>query len=328
MSQPSRLKEVHKINTSNRTKVGNLDGIGHAGIVRRYYDQTTRLFVRFGGANEAYAIHRAVWPSKSDTFETAINFTNTELLRCLRDTWQNAENSNLARASAPFCFADLGCGIGGSLFYLAQHWGKPMRGLGLTISKTQAELAQARLGQLHSPGIDLAFVHGDYLHVPCPDQAFDAIYAIESFCHAPNPATFFAEAARLLRPGGRLIVCDDFIGSATGSDGMRAVTNREDEFWLRAYLEGWRVPNLTTFAETMSLASDQGLGVVEHADLTDRLRLRLLPRIPARLMITAARPFINTHEIIPSMIGSTALQHCLARGLVCYKFVVFQASWR
>ena len=37
-----------------------------------------------------------------------------------------------------------------------------------------------------------------------------------------------------------------------------------------------------------------------------------------------ARPFHTLHEIVPSMIGSIALQHCLLRGLIEYHFMVFE----
>src|SRR5207253_129409 len=40
-----------------------------------------------------------------------------------------------------------------------------------------------------------------------PDAAFDRAYAIESSEHMVDKARFFAEAWRVLKPGGRLVVC-------------------------------------------------------------------------------------------------------------------------
>ena len=267
--------------------------------------------MRFGGANSAYAIHRAVWSGDGDTFEQAINYTNAALLHSLRA---------VAPRMGALRVADLGCGIGGSLFYLAAHWGAELHGLGLTISKTQAELAQANERALAHGEASLMFVQADYSHLPAADGAFDAACAIESFCHAPDPARFFDEASRALRPGGRLVLCDDFIARAIETPELSS----EDAYWLRAYIDGWRVPHLVTFAKTTGLAAKHDLRVIEHADLTPRLRLRAVPRRAARLMISAARPFTRAHDIVSSMIGSTALQLCLKRGLVEYKFVVFE----
>jgi SAM-dependent methyltransferase len=56
------------------------------------------------------------------------------------------------------------------------------------------------------------FIHGDYRMLPCADASFDGAYAIESACHATGAAKgdFLREAARVLRPGGRLVVADGF----------------------------------------------------------------------------------------------------------------------
>ena len=41
----------------------------------------------------------------------------------------------------------------------------------------------------------------------------DLAFAIESFVHSPDGPRFFRSAARALRPGGKLIICDDFLSS-------------------------------------------------------------------------------------------------------------------
>ena len=44
--------------------------------------------------------------------------------------------------------------------------------------------------------------------MPYPDHSFDVVYCVEALEHAPNPATAVAELARLVRPGGQLIIID------------------------------------------------------------------------------------------------------------------------
>ena len=47
----------------------------------------------------------------------------------------------------------------------------------------------------------------DWLDNGLPDAAFDRAYAIESSEHMVDKARFFAEAQRVLKPGGRFVVC-------------------------------------------------------------------------------------------------------------------------
>ncbi|MHA6765408.1 methyltransferase domain-containing protein [Streptacidiphilus sp. PAMC 29251] len=46
----------------------------------------------------------------------------------------------------------------------------------------------------------------DALSTGFPDQSFDVVWAVESLMHLPDRPAFFAEARRLLRPGGLLAV--------------------------------------------------------------------------------------------------------------------------
>ncbi len=45
------------------------------------------------------------------------------------------------------------------------------------------------------------YVHGDFMDVDAPDNAFDAVYAIEATCYAPDKRSIYSEVLRLLKPG-------------------------------------------------------------------------------------------------------------------------------
>ncbi|BAT91289.1 hypothetical protein VIGAN_06260800, partial [Vigna angularis var. angularis] len=45
------------------------------------------------------------------------------------------------------------------------------------------------------------FVEGDFMKMPFPDNSFDATYAIESTCHAPDAHACYKEIFRV-KPGG------------------------------------------------------------------------------------------------------------------------------
>ncbi len=86
-------------------------------------------------------------------------------------------------------------------------------GVGLTISPLQAQLARRRSRQLALHGASL-FVEADFLASPLALGA-DMVYSVEAFVHAASPQRYFEEAARLLRPGGRLVLVDDFLAECT-----------------------------------------------------------------------------------------------------------------
>lgn len=44
----------------------------------------------------------------------------------------------------------------------------------------------------------------DVVNMPFEDNTFDAVYCIESTCHSPDKAKCFAEALRILKPGGHI----------------------------------------------------------------------------------------------------------------------------
>ena len=52
------------------------------------------------------------------------------------------------------------------------------------------------------------FVVGDAEDLPFADESFDAVICANSFHHYPNPQAFFDGVARVLRPGGKLVLRD------------------------------------------------------------------------------------------------------------------------
>ena len=97
---------------------------------------------------------------------------------------------------------DVGCGWGSMLIWAAQHHG--VRGVGVTISAEQAELARRRVAEA---GVnDLVEIRlADYREVD--DGPYDAISSIGMFEHvgAAHLDEYFSRLHALLRPGGRLL---------------------------------------------------------------------------------------------------------------------------
>lgn len=95
---------------------------------------------------------------------------------------------------------ELGCGTGYVSAWMARRGARPV---GIDNSARQLETA-ARLQREH--GIEFPLIHGNAERVPLPDASFD--FAISEYGAVlwADPAAWVPEAARLLRPGGRLHV--------------------------------------------------------------------------------------------------------------------------
>ncbi|MDR2977539.1 MAG: class I SAM-dependent methyltransferase [Streptococcaceae bacterium] len=96
---------------------------------------------------------------------------------------------------------DVGCANGKLLKMLSQAAKRPIRGAGLDISEKMTIVAQA----LHP---EFKFVAGSAQEMPFADQSFDIVICSASFHHFADPAAFLAEAARVLKPNGKLVIAE------------------------------------------------------------------------------------------------------------------------
>ena len=272
--------------------------------VRRYYDRHTAAFLRYGQGGGAGAIHRAVWGPGVETREEAFHYVEDCLMEQLREVLRSVPEPMVV---------DLGCGVGGSLCYLARRL--PIRGAGVTLSPVQARLAAERI---RAAGLRdrIRCVEGDYADPGLDLPAADLVYAIESFVHGPDPAGFFAQCARILRPGGLLCICDDVLRPA----GDRSARRTVDRF-----RRGWRINTLLDRAALRALAGNAGFEHRSTDDLTPCLELGR-PRDRALDLLAAVVGSLRVDARLGHLTGGSALQTCLRRGWIGYDLARFRRT--
>ncbi|XP_042492312.1 cycloartenol-C-24-methyltransferase-like [Macadamia integrifolia] len=93
---------------------------------------------------------------------------------------------------------DVGCGIGGPLREIASFSLTSITGLNINEFQISRGTELNRIA-----GVDRTcnFVKADFMKMPFPDNTYDAIYAIEATCHAPDMLGCYKEIYRVLKPG-------------------------------------------------------------------------------------------------------------------------------
>jgi ubiquinone/menaquinone biosynthesis C-methylase UbiE len=102
---------------------------------------------------------------------------------------------------------DVGCGTGTLALTVQRRVGSTGRVVGIDPSEQQIAYARAKAARRHLP---TDFQIGVIEQLAFPDQAFDVVFSTLMMHHLPAPVKRqgLAEIARVLKPGGRLIIAD------------------------------------------------------------------------------------------------------------------------
>jgi ubiquinone/menaquinone biosynthesis C-methylase UbiE/DNA-binding transcriptional ArsR family regulator len=117
-------------------------------------------------------------------------------------SWKSLAEA-LLRLMPPMTIADLGAGDGSFSLLLAQNATKV---LAVDSSARMIEFARDQARRHHVKNIDYRL--GDMEELPIDDEAVDLVFFSQSLHHALHPQHAVAEAARILRSGGRIAILD------------------------------------------------------------------------------------------------------------------------
>ena len=212
--------------------------------VERYYDTTLDLYEELWGEH----VHHGYWDEgERPDADGADRHSATDRLV--------HELVGYAGVPAGARVLDVGCGIGGPALYLAGALGCTV--VGVTLSAQQAARAAEKAA---AAGLAerTEFHQMDALSTGFPDASFDVLWAVESLMHIADREAFFAEAMRLLRPGGRLA-----IATWSQRDGELAEDERE---LVDQILKHQVMPSFSSLEEHERMARAAGFTEVASVD--------------------------------------------------------------
>jgi ubiquinone/menaquinone biosynthesis C-methylase UbiE len=114
---------------------------------------------------------------------------------------------NLARLQPGETVLDVGCGTGTLVMEVARRVGRVGRIVGIDPGNQQIVRARAKAARRNVP---IEFQIGVIEQLTFPDQTFDVVFSTLMMHHVPTPLKRqgLTEIARVLKPGGRLIIVD------------------------------------------------------------------------------------------------------------------------
>jgi 27-O-demethylrifamycin SV methyltransferase len=159
---------------------------------------------------------------------------------------------------------DVGCGTGAPACRIASEIGA--RVTGITTSDEGIAAARRRAADAGLDGLT-RFELRDGMDNGFDDQSFDRVWVLESSHLMRDREALITECARVLRPGGRLALCD--IVLARPMELKEVIRLREPLLLLRQVFGDARMEPLSEYAR---LAGEQGLEVEAQTDLTAATR--------------------------------------------------------
>ena len=265
--------------------------------VAAHYDRLDGFYRELWGEH----VHHGLWRTGRETPEAAAEALTARVV----------EAASEARE-----VVDVGCGYGATSRALAEASGA--RVTALTLSPAQAEVARQRppaRGEVH-------VLVRDWLRNELPDASADAVVAVESTTHMPDRPRVFAEMARVLRPGGRLVLCVWASGDAPGRWAVRHL--------LEPICREGRLAGMGTMAENRAWIEGAGLAVEREEDWSQRVARTwtVVARRVARRLATdrETRRFLLDAREADRVFALTVLRLRLAfaTGAMRYGFVVAQ----
>ncbi len=207
--------------------------------IGQYYDKMAPFFETIWGDS----VHFGYWPDPSDQ-----SFTMIQAQKAF--TSLTAEYMRLQPGQRGL---DVGCGTGRPSIQIAETTGAYMTGI--TVSAEQVRLARENAQKSSCPE-RLTFELINAMDMPFEDNSFDAAMAIECIFHMPSRLRVFQEMARVIRPGGRIVIPDSAL--------LRPMTDDE----IDALYPTFEINEIATWQDHIIELQEAGLKIITCHDVS------------------------------------------------------------
>ncbi|MFQ5757394.1 MAG: SAM-dependent methyltransferase [Acidiferrobacterales bacterium] len=212
-----------------------------SGSVVRHYDELDAYYREIWGEH----VHHGLWRSGTETPEQAVRQLSKYV-------------AELAGIRPNDAVCDIGSGYGASARLLAKCFGAHVTAV--TAAPKQHAFALALDAGSGNP----RYLLRDWQDNGLASESFDAAIAIESIEHMADKQRALAEAARVLRPAGRLVLCAWLAGEMP--------RGWQVHYLLEPVCRDGRIPGLATKTEFRALLEQAGFYVESFQDLSRQVR--------------------------------------------------------
>jgi SAM-dependent methyltransferase len=291
-----------------------------AEAVVRYYEQNHTAYRRYHSSEGA--VHMALNPE--GRFD-ADGFSGP--LRRIEARWRSAGRE-------PADVLELAFGQGYNLAYLVPRHPR-VRFQGIDLTPAHVALARARLADVLAappasgaepiaPAERVQLTQGDFHQLPQPDESIDTAYCIESMCHAMDLPRALGEVARVLRPGGELVLFDGYLPRPPEA------LQPDEALAVELVARGLAVARMQTVEALLQAARCRGLALA-HMQPLDREVMPSLVRLERLTGAVIRWPWFARRALArrPPARSRNVLAGCLMRttfgmGLLSYREIVLR----
>src|ERR1700756_4241955 len=188
---------------------------------------------------------------------------------------------------------DVGCGIGGATFPLAEITGPKGLAVGVDISWAMIALATRRCGTRQG----MEFRVGEACTIPYADGFFDAARCERVFLYLPDRMAAIHEMKRVVKPGGQVCLID------TELDCTAVYSNKRELTRKMTSIVAATMPNPNSARELPALARKAGLKNVNAETFAISTPHEFFVRVMAGTLMKAAEDGIVAQGQVEEWLG-------------------------